>query len=76
MLLIFNIMQTEKEVNSKILKITMSIQEKYPELSKYLLEMPMTIPDVTNPEINIKVLNDYVNSLEVFYKRYIFITIR
>jgi hypothetical protein len=69
-------MQTEKEVNSKILKITMSIQEKYPELSKYLLEMPMTIPDVTNPEINIKVLNDYVNSLEVFYKRYIFITIR
>ena len=47
-------MKTEKELNDAILKITMKIRNDYPELSKYLSEMPVTIPDITNPEINIK----------------------
>ena len=38
-------METEKELNSKILDITMKIRENYPELSKYLDEMPETIPN-------------------------------
>ena len=38
-------METEQELNGKILKITMTIQEKYPELSKYLGEMPVTISE-------------------------------
>lgn len=64
-------MKTEKELNSAILDITMKIKEQSPELSKYVLEMPVTIPDMENPEINRKVLRDYYNSLEIMLKDYI-----
>ena len=47
-------MEPEKEINLRILKITTIIQEKYPELSEYLGEMPVTIPVTKSPEINIK----------------------
>ncbi len=57
------ITQTEKELNDAILKITMLIQEKYPELSKYIVEMPVTIPTELHPIINSKSLQDYYNSL-------------
>ncbi len=64
-------MQTEKELNEKILKITIKIQEKYPELSKYIAEMPVTIPDKAFPEINIEHLNNYYNSLNELVKKYV-----
>lgn len=63
-------MKTEAEIEDAILKITMKIKTDYPELSKYLEEMPTTIPDVKNPEINIKILQDYYNSLESLLKKY------
>ena len=63
-------MKTEKELNADILKITMVIQEKFPELSKYIAEMPVTIPNVATPEINVKILKDYYDSLEVLMKDY------
>ena len=58
------------ELNAKILAITMEIREKYPELSKYLAEMPETIPNVPNPEINVPTLKEYYDSLQVMMKRY------
>ncbi|MFV8345792.1 hypothetical protein [Flavobacterium sp. ZB4P13] len=64
-------MKTEKELNEAILKITMKIRNDYPELSKYLSEMPVTIPDISNPEINSKTLTDYYESLENMLKKYI-----
>lgn len=64
-------MKTEKELNEAILKITMKIRNEYPELNKYLLEMPATIPDVNNPKINSMVLQDYYDSLENLLKKYI-----
>ena len=63
-------MKTEKEINDAILKITMKIRKDYPELSKYLSEMPVTIPEISNPEINIKTLSDYYESLENILKKY------
>lgn len=63
-------MKTEKELNEKILKTTLLIKTEYPELSKYLLEMPETIPDVKNPEMNTKVLKDYLNSLKEILHKY------
>jgi hypothetical protein len=63
-------MKTEIEIEEAILKITMKIKTEYPELSKYLEEMPVTIPDNKNPEINIKTLQDYYNSLESLLKKY------
>lgn len=65
------IMQSEKDLNSKILEITLLIQEKYPELSKYLLEMPATIPIEKNPKINAENLQKYYNSLDHLLKKYL-----
>ena len=56
-------MESETELNAKIMAITMQIQNEFPELSKYLNEMPVTIPTEENPEINTKVLNNYYESL-------------
>lgn len=64
-------MKSEKDLNAKILDITMLIQEKYPELSKYLSEMPATIPIESNPEINSENLQKYYNSLDQLLKKYI-----
>lgn len=64
-------MQSEKDLNAKILEITLLIQEKYPELSKYLSEMPATIPVEKNPEINAENLQKYYNSLDQLLKKYI-----
>lgn len=63
-------MKTESELNADILKITMIIQEIFPELSKYLVEMPVTIPDDISPEINLKNLKDYYDSLDNLLKKY------
>ena len=56
-------MESETELNAKIMAITMQIQNEFPELSKYLNEMPVTIPTEENPEINTKILNNYYESL-------------
>ncbi|MDQ6764081.1 MAG: hypothetical protein M3015_15845 [Bacteroidota bacterium] len=63
-------MKTENEINNSILKATMEIQEKVPELSKYLTEMPVTIPNISNPEINSKILKEYNDSLDILLKKY------
>ena len=63
-------MKTEKEINKDILKITMEIRDKYPELSKYIEELPVTIPNIAEPEINTKSLMNYYESLDVLLKKY------
>ena len=66
-----NNLENEKELNSKILKITMTIKEKYPELSKYIEEMPETIPDEKNPDVSLKNLKEYYDSLNTMLNKYI-----
>lgn len=63
-------MKSEKELNEAILNITVKIRNEYPELSKYLNEIPLTIPDVSSPEINTKILTEYYESLENILKKY------
>lgn len=63
--------ENEKNLNSKILEITMRITNQYPELSKYLEEMPVTIPDAKHPEITLENLNAYYNSLTTILNKYI-----
>lgn len=65
-------METVKELNAKIMEITLLIQKKYPELSKYLKEMPITIPNKKNLEIMNKNLKEYYESLESILKKYVF----
>ncbi len=64
-------MKTEREIDTAILELTMEIKKQFPELSKYLMEMPVTIPNVENPEINRKALQDYHDSLKILLKDYI-----
>ena len=63
-------MKTERELNQKILKVTLLIRKDYPELSKYLLEMPETIPDIENPQMNNEVLKGYLKSLKEILNKY------
>ena len=63
-------METEKELNEKILNVTMTIQKNYPELSGYLGEMPVTIPNDKSPEINRSALRAYYNSLVSLMEKY------
>lgn len=62
--------EVESDLNSKILEVTMSIKAHYPELSKYLEEMPVTIPDEKNPEITLKNLSSYYESLNSILNKY------
>ena len=63
-------MEIENKLNADILKVTMTIRNEYPELSKYLNEMSVTLPDVSSPEIDRKVMLDYYNSLTTMLKEY------
>ncbi len=63
-------MKTEAELNADILKVTMTIKDEYPELSKYISEMPVTVPNEKNPVIDLKNLQDYYNSLNEILRKY------
>jgi len=56
-------MKTVLELNEMILGITYTIREYHPELLKYLNEMPITVPYQENPEITVKTLTSYYDSL-------------
>ena len=63
-------MKNEKELYTAILNITMKIKTQFPELSMYIMEMPVTVPNVKNPKINREVLQDYFDSLSVLLRDY------
>lgn len=63
-------MKTEIELNEKILRITNKIRKGHPEFLKYLNEMPITVPYEENPEITVKNLKNYYDSLVVLFKDY------
>lgn len=57
-------------MNQKITDITMLIQKKHPELSKYLAEMHTTIAMDKNTEVTIEALENYLSSLEALLSKY------
>lgn len=63
-------MKTEEQLNQEILETTTMIRNEYPELLKYLEELTLTIPIDNNPEINIKSLTDYAQSLKNIIIKY------
>lgn len=64
-------MESEAELNAEILKITMTIKDHYPELSKYLEEMPVTIPSKYKAGVSRKSLSAYYESLKAMVSGYI-----
>jgi hypothetical protein len=63
--------ESEKDLNSNILKITMRIKDQFPALSKYIEEIPVTIPDEKHPEISLKNLKIYYESLNSMLNKYL-----
>jgi hypothetical protein len=66
-----NYVKEKEELNSKIMEITLKIKERYPELAVYLDEMTITIPDEEHPEVTLRNLNRYYNSLNSMLNNYI-----
>jgi len=62
--------QIEKDLNTKILEITMVIKDHYPELSKYLDEMLITIPDEQHAGMTLDPLLSYYESLVSMVAKY------
>ncbi len=63
-------MKTENECNGEILKTTETIEEIFPELVKYINEMPINSNAKPDEEINKTSLETYNDSLDAFWKRY------
>jgi hypothetical protein len=59
-----------KELNSKIVGITLTINEQCPELSEFLEEMPATIPNENDPEMTLSHLLAYYESLNSILNNY------
>jgi len=55
--------QLEADLNARILEVTMTIRKEFTELSKFIEEMPVTVPDKKNPTITLNSLKDYYDSL-------------
>ncbi len=63
------IMETkEHQLNAEIMTLTEQIKLQYPEVYRNLNEMPITIPNMATPEVKIKQLEDYVQSLKTLIK--------
>jgi len=61
-------MKTKTEIEQNILKITSTIQQEYPELLKFFIEMPVNNSE--DEAINLKSLEEYYDSLEELVDKY------
>ena len=59
-----------KNVNGKIMSITAAIRSQHSELSKYLDEMPITLPTKDDPKVTVENLNKYYDSLCLLLSTY------
>jgi hypothetical protein len=51
------------EWNERIIAIIEKLKEDHPELITFLDEIPITIPDDSDPHINIRILKEYYQTL-------------
>jgi hypothetical protein len=59
-----------QEIYKEIFQVQMEIQEKYPELMKYLAEMPDTLPVEGSVKVDSNSLMKYLNSLKEMILNY------
>jgi len=63
-------MKTKIQLEKAIIKITMKIRVKYPELSKYIEEMPVKISEDDTTPMNNKNMKEYYSSLVELFDEY------
>jgi hypothetical protein len=56
-------METPNEVNRKIIDIVEKMRQHHPELIKYLDELSVTLPNESDPTMNVEALNAYFDLL-------------
>lgn len=61
-------MKTKIQLEQSIIEITTTIKQEYPELSKFIIEMPENNSE--SEEVTIKSLEEYYNSLEDLLNKY------
>lgn len=61
-------MKSKGEIEQSIINITTKILHEYPELMKYINEMPMNNSE--DIELNLESLNEYYYSLEELLNKY------
>lgn len=64
-------MQNLQDILSQITKLTTNIVTNYPELYAILDENPITIPSTAHPDININIMEDYLESLKELLKHHL-----
>jgi len=63
-------MESRKELTERIVAATLEIQENYPELVKYLLEITGTRPNEKDLHVSHRNLKEYYDSLIALVKHY------
>ncbi|MFC4722841.1 hypothetical protein ACFO5O_10950 [Geojedonia litorea] len=65
-------MEASNNILAEISRLTIYIEENYPELTKYLEENPLTISGNSSSQGNLddKALSDYLNSLKSLVETY------
>ena len=61
---------SKEKLNNNILETISNIQENYPELSKFIDEMTITLPIIEKPEIDKGTLQEYQDSLQQMVTKY------
>lgn len=56
-------MKTTYELNNEIIKVTMNIEKTYPELAKYISELPISTSDENDSVFDKEELKEYLDSL-------------
>jgi hypothetical protein len=63
-------MESTENINQKIIWTTKQIRDQFPELLDFLNEMPVTIPNINRPEIDLNTLTLYCQSLISLKEKY------
>ena len=64
-------MKTLQDIQTQIIKLTTNIETNYPELYTMLDENPITIPSTNHPDINISLMEEYLESLKQLLKHHL-----
>ncbi len=64
-------MKTIRDLLIDITNLTTNIETNYPELYKFLEQSPITIPSTDHPDINIAIMQGYLNSLKQLLKHHL-----
>ncbi len=66
----YRLMKTPLDIKNDMLTNTVALLDRFPLLAKYVNEIPVPLPETGDPEIAIKNLKEYNNSLGILLKKY------